>query len=75
MPRYSTRREFGPSIYSRPRPPLRPTYGRKSWLDVLRALRKRDVAKAAMERALRDSYRLGVGVVRVTPASFWRSPQ
>lgn len=68
-------REFGSSIYTRPVARARPTYRKTSWLDVLRAERRRDKAQAAVDKIVRDGYLYGVGIAHISPVDFYRNDQ
>ncbi len=59
-------REFPSSIYTRPRARLRPTYRKVSWLDVLRAERKRDAIQARLNKVMRDGFAYGTGISLTT---------
>lgn len=69
-------REFGTSIYSRPRARQRPTYHKVTWLHVLRAERRRDAQQAALDKIMADTLVHGIGIAHVnTLTEFFRKPK
>lgn len=70
-------REFGTSIYTRPRARVRPTYHRTSWLTILRKERRVNELQEQVNRMTTDAllYGAGIGLSRISAHDFWRKPE
>jgi len=69
-------REYRTSIYCRARSPVRPTYGRMSLLQIMRAERKRDAIQEAVDAIDYDAilYGTGFGLAHVSRSSVLSKP-